>query len=107
MLVAAKRVTRRQSLTRPVERPTSVVRTTRPDVFTHDSIRKPRVVLPSIDARQLGKRHDASTLRFNADIEVPLVDAAYLQKSFEGELRSLECVVTLAIENGVAEKQLD
>ena len=107
MVVADRPRTRRTTLTRPVERPTSVVRTTRPDVFTFDSIRKPRVVLPSIDARRLGRRHDAATVRFNADIEVPLIDAAYLQKSFEGDLRSLECFVTLAIENGVAGKQLD
>lgn len=90
---------------RPVERPTSIVRTTRPDVFVHDTIRKPRVTLPAVDARRLVTRRRQLSIRFTADVEIPLMDAAYLQRIFGESSTGLECFVSLAVQNGVEGRQ--
>jgi hypothetical protein len=107
MTVTAQRLSRprRPAPSRPVERPTSIVRTTRPDVFTHDSIRKPRVHLPAVDAKRLVKRGRRMAARFTANLEIPLVDAAYLQKAYGHSLAGLETFVSLAVQNGASGQQ--
>ncbi|WP_145034651.1 hypothetical protein [Caulifigura coniformis] len=59
------------------------------------------MTLPSVDPGRLRKRCNRTEVRFSANVEIPLVDAVYLQKSFGESSKSLECFVSLAVQNGL------